>query len=77
MTSKEMMMKGKELRMAAKDLQRKILMKTDPEERKEMARKMQEMFNEAKLLRDKAKNQHWFDTSMEQEFLNAEAEWKE
>lgn len=41
---------------------------TDPEERKQLARRMNELFAEAGALRDEAKHRHYLDESIERDF---------
>ena len=55
MTTEQMRQKGAEARKAAKALQQKLQAVTDPEERKQLARQMNELFNEASQLRNEAK----------------------
>ena len=70
MTIEEMWQKGNEARREAKALQRKLQTITDPEERKQLSRQMNELFALAKSLRDEAKHRHYQEESIEREFLN-------
>ena len=71
MTQEQMRQKASEardVRKAAKELQRKMQEVTDPEERKQLARRMNELFAEAGSLRDEAKHHHYLDESIERDF---------
>lgn len=68
MTIEEMRQKANEARQAAKALQQKLQTTTDPDERKRMAQQMNELFAEAKSLRDEAKHRHYMDESIERDF---------
>lgn len=71
MTQEQMRQKASEardVRKAAKELQRKMQEMTDPEERKQLARRMNELFAEASSLRDEAKHRHYLDESIERDF---------
>ncbi len=57
-----------DIRKAAKELQRKMQEVTDPEERKQLARRMNELFAKASSLRDEAKHRHFLDESIERDF---------
>ena len=54
----ELHQKASEARNAAKALQRKLQETTDPEERKQLARQMNDLFNEATRLKNEAKHRH-------------------
>ena len=58
--------KASEARKAAKALQRKLREMTDPEERKQISRQMNELFAEAKSLRNEASQAR----SVERDFVN-------
>ena len=71
MTQEQMRQKASEardVRKAAKELQRKMQEVTDPEERKQLARRTNELFAEASSLRDEAKHRHYLDESIERDF---------
>ena len=71
MTQEQMRQKASEardVRKAAKELQRKMQEMTDPEERKQLARRTNELFAEASSLRDEAKQRHYMDESIERDF---------
>lgn len=70
MTIEEMWQKGCEARREAKALQRKLQVITDTEERKQLARQMNELFALAKSLRDEAKHRHYQEESIEREFIS-------
>ena len=72
-TIEQMRLKACEARKAAKMLQKKYQTTTDPEERKQMARQMNELFALAKTLRGEAKHRHYQEESIEREFLNLQA----
>ena len=57
-----------DMRKAAKELQQKMQEVTDPEERKQLARRMNELFAEAGSLKDEAKHRHYLDESIERDF---------
>lgn len=69
-TIEEMWQKGCEARREAKALQRKLQVITDTEERKQLARQMNELFALAKALRDEAKHRHYQEESIEREFIS-------
>ena len=73
MTIEQMWQKGSEVRREAKALQRKLQTITDIEERKQLARQMNELFALAKSLRDEAKHRHYQEESIEREFTNMNA----
>lgn len=74
MTIEQMWQKGSEVRREAKALQRKLQTITDIEERKQLARQMNELFALAKSLRDEAKHRHYQEESIEREFTNMNAD---
>ena len=69
-----MRQKGNEARREAKALQWKMQTITDTEERKQVARQMNELFALAKALRDEAKHRRWFEQSVEREFNGISAD---
>ena len=66
-----------DMRKAAKELQRKMQEVTDPEERKQMAHRMNELFTEAGSLKDEAKHRHYLDESIERDFRCIETDWED
>ena len=62
-----------EIRKEAKDLQRRLQSVTDPEEKKLLARQMNDLFAQAARLRKEAKHQHYQEESIEREFLSLKA----
>ena len=74
MTIEQMRQKVNEVRRAAKALQRKLQVITDTEERKQIARQMNDLFNQASALRNEAKNRHWYEESIEREFISMNAD---
>ena len=74
MTIEEMWQKGNEARREAKALQRKLQTITDPDERKQLSRQMNELFALAKALKDEAKHHHFLEESIEREFLGMNAD---
>ena len=68
LTIEQLQQQARDMRKAAKELQRKMQEVTDPEERKQLARKMNELFAEANSLRDEAKHRHYWDESIERDF---------
>ena len=74
MTIEQMWQKGCEARREAKALQRKLQTITNPEERKQLSRQMNELFALAKSLRDEAKHRHSFEESINREFLGINAD---
>ena len=73
MTIEQMRLKASESRKAAKVLQQKLQTTTAPEERKQLARQMNDLFALAKALRDEAKHRHYQQESIEREFLSLQA----
>ena len=68
MTQEQMRQKASEARREAKALQKKLQTVTDPEERKVIARQMNELFAQAASLRDEAKHRHYQAESIERDF---------
>ena len=77
MTKEEMWQKGYEARKAAKALQRKLQTVTGPDERKQLARQMNDLFAEASSLRNEAKNRHALEESIEREFIGMAADMED
>ena len=73
MTQDEMRQKASEARRKAKALQQKLQTVTDPDERKMLARQMNDLFAQAASLRDEAKRRHYQEQSIEREFLSMKA----
>ena len=74
MTLEEMRQKASEARKEAKALQQRLQTITDPDERKQVARQINDLFAEAASLRNEAKHHHWLAKSIEREFLSLGAE---
>lgn len=74
MNTEQMRQKANEARHVAKALQRQLQTITDPEERKQLSRQMNELFALAKSLRDEAKHRHYLEESIEREFLGMNAD---
>ena len=68
LTIEQLRQQARDIRKAAKELQRKMQEVTDPEERKQLARRMNELFAKASSLRDEAKHRHFLDESIERDF---------
>ena len=68
LTIERLRQQAHDMRKAAKELQRKMQEVTDPEERKQMAHRMNELFTEASSLKDEAKHRHYLDESIERDF---------
>jgi 5-carboxymethyl-2-hydroxymuconate isomerase len=73
----QMRLKSSEARKAAKELQRKLQATTDPEERKEMARQMNDLFTQASEWKEKAKHRHYQQESIERDFLSISADMED
>ena len=69
----ELHQKASEARNAAKALQRKLQETTDPEERKQLARQMNDLFNVACRLKNEAKHRHDMEECIEREFISIHA----
>ena len=70
MTLDEMRQKASEARREAKALQQRLQTITDPDERKQVARQINDLFNQASQLRNEAKHHHWQAASIEREFIS-------
>ena len=68
LTIERLRQQAHDMRKAAKELQQKMQEVTDPEERKQLARRMNELFAEAGSLRDEAKHRQYLDESIERDF---------
>lgn len=73
MTIEEMWQKANETRKVAKSLQHRLQDITDLDERKLLAQQMNELFAQAKSLRDEVKYRRGMDESIEREFLCLQA----
>ena len=74
MTIEQMWQKASEVRKAAKALQQKLQTVTNPVERRQLARQMNELFNQASALRNETKHRHYQEESIEREFLGMNAD---
>lgn len=63
----EMRQRASEARREAKALQQKLQGITDPEQRKQLSRQMNDLFAEAKKLTDEVKAQRGWEASVERE----------
>ena len=68
LTIEQIRQQARDIRKAAKELQRKMQEVTDPEERKQLARRMNELFAEAGSLKDEAKHRYYLDESIGRDF---------
>lgn len=68
MATEQIKQKANETRHVAKALQRQLQTITNPDERKRMAQQMNELFAQAKSMRDEAKHRHYLDESIERDF---------
>lgn len=73
MTTEEMRQKASEARREAKALQQKLQTLTDADERKQLARQINDLFNEAATLRNEAKHRYYQAESIERDFRCIEA----
>ena len=73
MTTEQMWQQARTKFKAAKALQRKLQTVTDPDERKQLARQVNDLFAEASTLRNEAKNRRALEESIEREFLSIKA----
>lgn len=55
-------------------MQHRLQSVTDPDERKQLARQMNDLFAQAARLRKEAKHQHYLEESIEREFLSLKAD---
>lgn len=74
LTIEQLRQQARDMRKAAKELQRKMLELTEPEERKQLAQQMNELFASAKALRNEAKHRHYWDESIERDFRYIETD---
>lgn len=68
MSIEQIRQKASEVHMAAKALQRELQTTTDPDERKRMAQQMNELFAQAKSLKEEAKLHYYMKNSIERDF---------
>jgi uncharacterized coiled-coil DUF342 family protein len=68
MSIEQIRQKASEVHMAAKALQRELQTTTDPDERKRMAQQMNELFAQAKSLKEEAKLHYLMNKSIERDF---------
>ena len=68
MNTEQIRQQARDIRKAAKDLQQKMQEVTAPEERKQLARRMNELFAEASSLRNEAQHRYYLDESIERDF---------
>jgi len=68
LTIEQLRQQARDIRKAAKELQRKMQEVTDSEERKQLARRMNELFAEASSLRNEAQHRYYLDESIERDF---------
>ena len=74
MNTEQIRQKARDIRKAAKELQRKMQEVTASEDRKQLARRINELFAEAGSLRDEAKHRHYLDESIERDFRCVETD---
>jgi hypothetical protein len=74
MTIEDMRQKAIEARKAAKALRQKLQTVTDPVERKQLAREMNDLFVQARYYTDEAKHRHRFEECVEREFNSLQAD---
>ena len=72
-----MRQKSNEARKAAKALQQKLKTVTDSEERKQLSRQINDLFNQASVLRNEAKQCYRLEESIEREFNSIQAHLEE
>ena len=77
MNKEQMRQKSNEARKAAKALQQKLKTVTDPEERKQLSRQINDLFNQASVLRNEAKQCYRLEESIEREFNSIQAHLEE
>ena len=68
LTIEQLRQQARDIRKAAKELQRKMQEVTDPEEQKQLVRRMNELFAEASSLRNEAQHRYYLDESIERDF---------
>ena len=76
LTTEQIRQRARDMRKDAKELQRKMQEVTDSEERKQLVRRMNELFAETGSLRDEAKHRQYLDESIERDFRCLEADLK-
>ena len=75
--TEQLLQRASETRKKAKVLQRQLETITDPDERKQIARQMNDLFAEASRLREEAQERHGMEESVEREFLSIKANLEE
>ena len=74
MTIEEKRQRSVEARKMALDLRRQLQSITDPEQRKQLSRQMNDLFVKAKKLMDEVKAQRGWEVSVERELNSMEAD---
>lgn len=74
MTQEQMRQRANEAHREAKEFQQKLQTVTDQEERKMLARQMNDLFAQAASLKDEAKRRHYQAESIERDFRCIEAD---
>lgn len=64
-------------RKKAKELQQKLKTISDPVERKQLARQMNDLYAQARMLKNEAKLRHDYEKSIEREFISIKANLEE
>ena len=77
MNKEQMRQKSNEARKAAKALQQQLMTVTDPEERKQLSRQINDLFTQASVLRNEAKQCYRLEESIEREFNSIQAHLEE
>ena len=73
LTREEMWLKRRETRLAAKALQRKLKTITDPVERKQVAKQMNDLFGESCKWYNEVKRSNQWERCVEREFILLES----
>ena len=64
-------------RETAKELQQKLRTITNPEDRKQLLRQINDLFTQASTWRNEAKHRHYLEESIEREFNSIQADLEE
>lgn len=72
-TIEQIRQKGKEVRKTARELQQKLRSISDPVERKQLARQMNDLYAQASMLKNEAKLRQDYEKSIEREFISIKA----
>ena len=64
-------------RETAKELQQKLRTITNPEDRKQLLRQINDLFTQASAWRNEAKHHHYLEESIEREFNSIQADLEE